>query len=111
MIWNYSPHENNLDLLKRHLETKVSKIIFQGTSTLSMQKSRQFSQTKYDKLILSKLVTFRIMLENWLISYLQWKYQSIRVCKSSLIVEVINFSRQKLPSAGKDVKFIHFCLK
>lgn len=76
-----------------------------------MQKSRQFSQTKYDKLILSKLVTFRIMLENWLISYLQWKYQSIRVCKSPLIVEMINFSRQKLPSFGKDLKFIHFCLK
>lgn len=36
MIWNYSPHENNLDLLKRHLETKVSKIIVQGTSILTV---------------------------------------------------------------------------
>lgn len=46
MIWNNGPHENNIGLLKGHLETKGSKIIAQRTSALiqCMQKSRIFSQ-------------------------------------------------------------------
>lgn len=46
MIYSKSPHENNIGLLKVHLDTKGSKIIGQWTSTLiqSMQKSRIFSQ-------------------------------------------------------------------